>query len=167
MRFKLAGMVKESIADGPGIRMAVFFQGCSHHCGGCHNPDTHNANGGQWEETETVLAELAKRPQLRGLTLSGGEPLEQSEAAAALAAGAVSLGKDVVLYSGYTWEGIQGMAMEQQAVRNLLEHVWLLVDGPFVEAEKSLFLKFRGSANQRLIDVAQTLKKGNIVLYEA
>ena len=151
----LAGIVPESIVDGPGIRYTVFVQGCPHHCEGCHNPQTHAFGVGTDTAPEDILAELDKKPYLKGITLSGGEPFCQAEALAELAASLKARGKHVMAYTGYTFE--QLLALEDPFVRPLLAQLDLLVDGPFVFAEKSLDLKFRGSANQRVLDVPASL----------
>ena len=165
MQIKLAGMVSDSIADGPGIRLAVFVQGCPHHCPGCHNPDTHDPAGGYWANTEEIIAALQK-PYLRGITLSGGEPLAQPEASATLAQAATANQKDVIVYTGYTWEEIQRMACQSPALQQLLHYTWLLIDGPFMLQHKNLALPFRGSENQRVIDVAKSLVANSCILYE-
>lgn len=152
---RLAGIVPESIVDGPGIRYAIFVQGCPHHCPECHNPQTHDFSGGSEVLPETILAELEGKPYLRGVTLSGGEPFCQAEALHALAAALKQRGKHVMAYTGYTFEEL--LASDDPFVRPLLEQLDLLVDGRFVLAEKSLELKFRGSANQRVLDVPASL----------
>lgn len=163
MKIRLFGLVKDSIVDGPGLRTAVFMQGCTHHCPGCHNPASHNPAGGYAEDTEDILAQVAANPLCEGLTLSGGEPFEQPGPCLALAQGAHGLGRNVWAYSGYTLE--QLWAMEDVAVQRLLEEIDVLVDGPFLLAQRSLELKFRGSANQRLIDMKKT-SPGAIALWE-
>jgi len=155
MRIRLAGVVEESVADGPGIRMTVFTQGCPHHCPGCHNPHTHDPAGGEWYDTDELLARFAARPRLAGLTISGGEPLMQAEAAAALARGVKELGKTVLLYSGYTIEELRESSQNDAAVKRLLAYTDTLIDGPFIEAERDISLAFRGSRNQRIIDMTK------------
>lgn len=164
MLFRLSGIVNDSIVDGPGLRLAVFMQGCPYACPGCHNPDTHDPLGGQEADTGEVRALLEKNPLLDGLTLSGGEPLMQPEAAREMAAMAKSMGLNVWCYTGDT---IEHMLKEQDpAIMATLEYIDVLVDGPFILAQKSLDLSFRGSKNQRLIDVQATLKAGEAVLWE-
>ncbi len=166
MEMRLAGIVKESVVDGPGIRMTVFFQGCPHHCPECHNPETHDFNGGTIFCSADILAELAKRPLLKGLTLSGGEPLSQPAAAACLAKGAVAMGKDVMVYSGFVWEDILDMAAKDPAVAELLQYTHILMDGPYKKTQRNLDLFFRGSTNQRAIDVPKSLAAQKPVLYD-
>lgn len=154
MRFRISGVVYDSIVDGPGLRTAVFVQGCSHRCPGCHNPHTHDPAGGRDGDTADILAAMAKNPLCAGLTLTGGEPFEQPAPCLELARGAHALGKDVWAYSGYTLEALR--AMEDPVVDALLRETDVLVDGPYAEGLRSLELKFRGSANQRIIDMRRS-----------
>lgn len=164
MRFQLSGMVNDSIVDGPGLRLAVFMQGCPYRCPGCHNPQTHDVSGGQTADTQDVLAKLKSNPLLDGLTLSGGEPLVQPQAAAVMAEQARGLGLNVWCYTGSTFEEI--IKTKDEAVNRLLSLLSVLVDGPFIEAQKSLDVAWRGSSNQRLIDVPASLKQGKTVLWQ-
>lgn len=164
MKIRIAGTVNDSIVDGPGLRFSVFTQGCSHHCPGCQNPETHDSDGGHEEDTEALLAQIKKNPLLSGVTLSGGDPLEQSAACLKIARGAHQLGLNVWAYTGYTWE--QLMEAKKQDQIELLNEVDVLVDGPFILAKRSLELNYCGSSNQRLIDVKKTLAQGQIVLWE-
>jgi anaerobic ribonucleoside-triphosphate reductase activating protein len=143
--------MEESVADGPGVRMVVFMQGCPHHCAGCHNPHTHDPAGGEWADTEDILRRFKAKPLLAGLTLSGGEPVLQAAAAAALARGVKGSGKNVLLYSGYTLEKLQALSREDEDIARLLAYTDTLIDGPYIEAERDLSLAFRGSRNQRII----------------
>ena len=150
MEIRIAGTVDDSIVDGPGIRYTVFVQGCSHHCPGCHNPHTHDFAGGRVVDTEEIVAQMRGNPLLDGLTLSGGEPFEQPDACAELARQAHALGLNVWCYTGYKYEQLLAGDASRQA---LLSELDVLVDGPFLLAERSLDLLYRGSRNQRLIDV--------------
>lgn len=163
---RLAGVVRESIVDGPGIRLTVFVQGCPHHCPGCHNPDTHDPLGGYDCALQKILDAFDADPLLRGITLSGGEPFEQADGLLALARAVCHRGKDVVAYSGYTFEQLLEKGKKEPNVIELLSLCCLLVDGRFVQAQRDLSLRFRGSRNQRLIDPQQSLKTGKIVLSE-
>ncbi len=161
-KIRIAGVVKESVVDGPGLRAVVFFQGCPHRCPGCHNPQTWDDEGGYLLSLEEVWSSLAYHPLLAGITLSGGEPLLQPAAARALAGMARARGGNVVLYTGYRWEEITGFATGE--IRELLCLVDLLIDGPFLLEEKAE-LPFRGSRNQRVIDVQASLKTGRVTLW--
>ncbi|KAF5082662.1 Anaerobic ribonucleoside-triphosphate reductase-activating protein [anaerobic digester metagenome] len=163
-QIRIAGVVKESIVDGPGIRFVVFAQGCSHHCEGCHNPDTHDLSGGQLVAIDAIIDEMKKNPLLDGITLSGGEPFAQSVGFSELARRAQAAGYHVMTYTGYTYERL--LAEPEQSWQQLLEHTDLLVDGRFEMAQKSLLLKFRGSQNQRIIDVRRSRWANQIILSE-
>lgn len=162
MEIRVNGIVNDSIVDGPGLRLAVFTQGCPHACPGCHNPDTHDVLGGRLTKTEAILERLKKNPLLSGLTLSGGEPFLQPEACLMLAKGARALGLNVWIYSGYTYEAL----MKKPEARELLAACDVLVDGPFVLAQRSLDLQFCGSRNQRLVDLKKSAEQGSVVLWE-
>ena len=162
---RIAGIMRESIVDGPGIRFAVFCQGCPHDCPGCHNPETHDFEGGTEVSVERLLEEFDKNPLLAGATFSGGEPMCQPEGFAALGRGIKERGKTITIYSGYTLEQLLRMALKDQNIEELLRMCDLLIDGPFVQAKRDLTLQFRGSANQRLIDMPKTWKACHIVLW--
>lgn len=160
MKIKIAGIVQESIVDGPGFRTAIFTQGCPHHCPGCHNPQTHDFDGGTWIETEEIIKPILNNILLDGITLSGGEPFCQAEACAEIARAARESGLNVWSYSGYTYEQL---ASGKDEWKMLLSELDVLVDGPFIMDKKTLDARFRGSSNQRLIDVQKSLKSGEIV----
>jgi len=151
MQIRLAGVVPESVVDGPGIRFVVFVQGCPHHCPGCHNPETHDFQGGELKEISSLVQQVKESPMITGITLSGGEPFCQAGECAALAREVKTLGKDVVVYSGYTYEEIREMAEHDGDVAALLSSADILIDGPYREEQRDLSLPFRGSANQRII----------------
>ena len=162
-KLRLAGVIKESIVDGPGIRFVVFGQGCPHRCPGCQNPQTHDFSGGYDTTTERLLAEIRKNPMLKGSTLSGGDPFVQPEAMAELAEEAHKLGLNVVTYTGYTIEELLNGLEGHPGWRRLLEQSDTLVDGRFILEQKSMLLKFRGSKNQRVIDPRASLEQGRAV----
>lgn len=150
-RARICGIVEESIVDGPGLRYVVFAQGCTRACPGCHNPQTHPLDGGSWMETDDLLARFRENPLLAGVTISGGEPFLQAGPLAALAEGVHAAGRSVMVYTGHVFEDLLVMAGNDPDVRRLLDAADILVDGPYVEAERDLELEFRGSANQRLL----------------
>lgn len=160
---RVAGIVKESIVDGPGIRYVVFTQGCKHNCPGCHNPHTHSFDGGMLMDIDTIIEELKSNPLLDGITLSGGEPFEQASVLAELADRAKELKLNVMVYTGYTYEHIIKSTSINPGWDQLLDEADILVDGPFMQNKKSYLLSFRGSSNQRIIDVKQTKLTGEIV----
>ena len=157
---RIAGLTQDSIVDGPGFRFTVFVQGCGHHCEGCHNPQTHDPAGGKEMTVEEIIREMRSNPLTDGLTLSGGEPFDQAEDCRKLALAAKESGLNVWSYSGYRLE--QLLQDEEKAA--LLKELDVLVDGPFVLAERSLALAWRGSRNQRVIDVQKSLASGEVVL---
>ena len=160
---RLAGVERESVVDGPGLRGVVFFQGCPHQCPGCHNPETWNPDGGSQKTVEEVWRMLRYNPLLSGITISGGEPLLQPAGALALARKTREAGGNVMIYTGFLWEEI--IKWHSPQINALLRETFLLVDGPFLEAEKDPALLFRGSRNQRLIDVQASLAGGAPVLW--
>lgn len=166
MLIKLAGLVPESYVDGPGIRFAIFVQGCPHNCEGCHNPETHDFSAGRMAETDRILKKIEADPLVKGVTFSGGEPFCQAEPLADLAAKLKERGYHVMSYSGWTFEQLLAKSKKEPHVKALLGQLDLLVDGRFVLAERTLELKFRGSRNQRIIDVPESLKAGKAVSVE-
>lgn len=164
MIVQIAGIAKESVTDGPGLRTTIFFQGCGHYCPGCHNPQTWGFKGGTQYDLETFIAQLPDSPLVKGVTLTGGDPFYQPRAAAAVAREYKHRGKDVWAYTGFTWEEILADADVDRL--NLLKSCDVLVDGPFIQSKLSLDLPFRGSSNQRLITVQESLKNGKVVEME-
>ncbi|MBR4889456.1 MAG: anaerobic ribonucleoside-triphosphate reductase activating protein [Clostridia bacterium] len=162
MKIRLAGIEPASITDGPGFRYTVFVQGCPHKCPGCHNPQTHDFTGGYDADTDALLEEFAADPLLAGMTFSGGEPFCQPAPLAEMAEKVHAMGKSVVCYSGWTYERL--LAMEDPAVEALLAACDVLVDGPFLLEQRNLDLRFRGSENQRCIDLNATRRAGETVL---
>lgn len=159
MQIRIAGLVPESYVDGDGIRFAIFMQGCRRNCEGCHNPETHALDGGRLIDTDEIIIALKKNPLLDGITLTGGEPLLQIDAANELARAAKNFGLSVWCYTGYTFEDLPVDATP------LLENVDVLIDGAFVESLRDLELQFRGSRNQRIIDLNKTRAQNKIVLW--
>ena len=157
---RIAGIVPESSVDGPGIRFTVFTQGCLHHCPGCHNPGTWALDGGR-EMTVSALLDVLDRSDgiVSGVTVSGGEPLLQPDDVGRFLAGCKERRLHTVLFSGYVYED----ALKLAGVRPLFDYVDLMVDGPFRQELKNQELLFRGSSNQRLIDIPATLAKGRVV----
>ena len=157
---RIAGIVQESIVDGPGLRMTVFTQGCPHRCPDCHNPDSHDENGGQEMSVEEIIAQLDQSPLTCGLTLSGGDPMMQPEDCRKLAEAAHERGWDVWTYTGYIWEALWQEGNPERLA--LLRESDVLVDGPYMAAQSSYAAYFRGSTNQRLIDVKRSLAAGEV-----
>lgn len=163
---RIAGVVRESIVDGPGLRFVVFCQGCPHNCKGCHNPITHDFAGGYDCSINKILKAIDENPLLDGVTFSGGEPVCQSAGFLALGKELVKRGLNILMFTGYTFEQLQMMKTEDANLGQLLEITDILIDGPYVEAERDLTLSFRGSRNQRILDMKLSLESGSAVNYE-
>lgn len=165
MNLRIAGTVNDSIVDGPGIRFTIFTQGCPHRCKGCHNPQTHDLYGGKIVTIDSLIIQIQSNPLLYGVTFSGGEPFLQAESLA-------ELGKyihahtslNIVTYTGYTFEELLSVSNVDKACMRLLEESDILIDGLFIESEKSYELRFKGSSNQRCINVKDSLLQNKIVL---
>jgi anaerobic ribonucleoside-triphosphate reductase activating protein len=164
MKLQIAGIVDDSIVDGDGCRLTVFVQGCARRCPGCQNPETQPMEGGRTIDTTAILQQMAENPILSGITFSGGEPFLQPAPLASLARAVHQRGLDVWSYSGFTLEELTERAEKDKATRALLNELDVLVDGPYEEEQRDLTLHFRGSRNQRVIDMKKTKKSGRIVL---
>ena len=158
-------------ANGEGIRTSLFVSGCTNHCPGCFNQEAQDFNYGKLytQDTENILLDCIKQPYISGLSILGGDPLCQDDMGLIilnfLAHKVHSLGKTVWLWTGFKWENFN-FTNNFSLQSLLLSACDVVVDGPFVEAEKDLSLAFRGSRNQRIIDVRETLGKGEIILYK-
>lgn len=159
---KISGIVEESIVDGPGIRFTVFFQGCIHNCYKCHNPDTHDINKGKEMSINEIINKLKEVPYTDGVTLSGGDPLMQIDDCVELCKKIKEMDLNIIVYTGYTYDAI--LKMSNPKYRELLNYIDYLVDGPFIYSLLDLSLKYKGSSNQRIIDIKETIKKNEIVI---
>ena len=160
MQIRIYGIQDESIVDGPGFRLAIFTQGCPHDCPGCHNPDSHAMDGGKMYDTSDIVAMMDDNPLLDGITLTGGEPFMQCDACLALSRAAHDRGLNVWCFTGFLYEQL----LKRPDAQRLLNDIDVLVDGPFILKERSLELHFRGSRNQRVIDMVKTRATGEIAL---
>ena len=163
-KYNVLDIVRGTTVDGPGFRTAIYLAGCSHRCPGCHNPQTHDFSGGTLRDTQEIVALLGSNPLVRGVTLTGGEPMMQAAALCEIAGAARAQGMNVWCYTGYTLEEL--LAQKDPDRMRLLGLIDVLVDGRYVARERSLDLLYRGSRNQRLIDVPATLERGEVRLYE-
>lgn len=166
MTVRIFGFADDSIVDGPGLRLSVFVQGCRHNCEGCHNPESHDINGGTVYKVDDIKKMIDENPLIDGITLSGGEPFLQARPLAEIARYAHEKGLNVMTYTGYTFEVLVKGADEKNGWLGLLENSDLLVDGRFEIDKRSLELNFKGSSNQRIIDVKKSLSCGDAVLSE-
>ncbi len=161
-----ADLQSDSIVDGPGLRTVIWTQGCAHHCKGCQNPQTWSFDGGGLIPIDIVKAELDKVEDQDGVTFSGGDPMYQVEACLELAKYIKAKGLNIWVYTGFNYEDIIKIAKEKPVYLEFLKYIDILVDGKFIQEERDLSLLFRGSRNQRLIDVPKTLKEGKVVLFD-
>lgn len=165
MTIRLASELQlDSVVDGTGIRTVLWTQGCGHNCPGCHNPGTHDFNGGFLKDVDELIDEIEELDAQTGVTFSGGDPFYQAEACAKIAKCIKNNNMDVWCYTGFTFEKLLKMSISNQAIMDFLSNIDILVDGLFVMAKHSYSLKFRGSSNQRIIDVQESLKQGYVVL---
>ena len=167
MQIRLARTIQmDSIVDGEGIRTVIWTQGCKHNCKFCHNPDTHSFTGGFLIDVDDVKEVLLNLKGQTGITFSGGDPMEQPKQCAEIAKFAKKNNLNVWCYTGYTYEKLLELSKKNNDYLDFLKNIDVLVDGPFILSEKSLNIKFRGSKNQRIIDVVTSLKEDRIVLKE-
>ncbi|MCX7970001.1 MAG: anaerobic ribonucleoside-triphosphate reductase activating protein [Negativicutes bacterium] len=164
MKIRLAGIERDSVVDGPGLRLVFFAQGCIHACPHCHNPGSWSMTGGSKFSLARLKQEIDNARLIRGITLSGGEPLLQAGGMAELAAYARQKQLSVMVYTGFTWEEIIGhlRLRRRPALDKLIACTDILVDGRYIHQLRDLRLLYRGSSNQRVIDVQKTLRLGRI-----
>lgn len=154
------GIEKFSVVNGPGLRYVIYVQGCSHNCEGCHNPQTHNFNDGKLMSIEEIVEDIYKiKDQIKGITLSGGDPLNVNNILGSenlcKSIKEIMPDKDIWLYTGYKWESIKD--------EEIVKYLDVIVDGRFVKELKSYELRFKGSSNQRIIDVKKSIEKDEII----
>ena len=154
---RIANYIQDSIVDGKGLRFTLFTQGCPHHCPGCHNPQTHDFSGGRDMSVDELITIILKNPLTDGVTFSGGEPFAQAEDCIKIAKAVREKGLNVWAYSGWTFEQLLAGTPAQRELLSLCD---VLVDGPFILEQRSLNLKWRGSTNQRVLDVPKSLAQG-------
>ncbi len=164
-KVRLAGIEYNSVVDGPGIRLVFFVQGCPFRCAGCHNSATQKFSGGKLYDIDDILKIIAEQQHIDGITFSGGEPFFQAPALAVLGEKIKETGANIVTYSGFTFEEILCKTKSNQDWRRLLKVTDILIDGPFEQERKNLSLPFRGSDNQRLVDVSLSLNSGRVVFF--
>lgn len=158
---QVAGTVGDSITDGPGLRFTLFVQGCPRRCPGCHNPTALEFHGGVPTAWEDLLAQIQRNPLLKGVTLSGGEPFCQAEALLPLCRALREKGYELAAYTGYTLEELLEEGDPHRLA--LLALLDVVVDGPFLRERRNLALPFRGSENQRILNVPASLTAGQAV----
>lgn len=162
MKIRLAGEIAESTVDGPGIRYTIFTQGCLHNCPGCHNPKTHSLDTGYLVENDEIVSKMKQNSLISGITLSGGEPFLQPEQLLDLCIKVKKEQYHIIAYSGYTYEEL--LNMNNSHIYEVLDIIDVLIDGKFEIEKKSLSLLYRGSSNQRIIDMIETRNQKKIIL---
>lgn len=160
-QINIAGVVPESIVDGPGLRFTVFVQGCPHKCKGCHNPETHSFDKINLVTIQDLVKSFKNNPLLSGITISGGEPFAQAKGCSLLAKEAKEAGLSVWVYTGYTLEELTGIDAPEHS-KELLDYTDVLIDGRFMVEKRTLNKRFAGSTNQRLIDINKWRDTGKI-----
>jgi anaerobic ribonucleoside-triphosphate reductase activating protein len=165
-KIRIAGIVEESIVDGPGIRFVIFTQGCPHNCKGCHNPQTHSFDGGKDVSIDKLLSMIKENPLLKGITLSGGEPFMQANSLVKLIDGLSDTNLDIIIYTGFKYEELIEKTNEENKFYELLKRADILIDGKFEEEKKDENLLYRGSYNQRAIDVKSSIETQKIIEYK-
>jgi len=167
MKIRLAASLQsDSIVDGEGIRTVIWTQGCSHNCLGCHNPSTHDFKGGFLEDLEDIKKEISLLEAQDGITFSGGDPMFQPVECLEIARYAKSLNLNIWCYTGFTFEQLKKFKKTKPAIYEFLKEIDVLIDGKFILDKRSLDLKFRGSKNQRIIDVKKSIKENKTILLE-
>ena len=165
-KVRISGILKHSSVNGPGVRLVVFFQGCPHHCPECQNPETWDLKGGEERDLKELTEEILKVRYLDGITLSGGDPLMQPEAAKYIIDAAKDAGLSVWVYTGWTWEELLNGGQAGEKRLEAVKNADVLVDGRYERELYSEDILFRGSSNQRLVDIKLSIKEGKIVLFE-
>lgn len=163
MKIRLASPLQmDSIVDGAGIRTVIWTQGCGHACKGCHNPETHDFNEGQLFDVEEIKMQIDELADQDGVTFSGGDPMYQPEACNELAKYIQKKGLNVWCYTGFTFDQLLEKSKKEPIYLEFLNNIDVLIDGPFILSKKSLNVMFRGSTNQRIIDVKKSLKNNKV-----
>ncbi len=157
---KILRIVEGTSVDGPGLRTAIYFAGCSHHCPGCHNPQSWDAEAGQEMTLDQIMAVVDENGF--GVTLTGGDPLYDVAGMLPVAAAVKERGLNLWCYTGYTFEQI----LADKSLSRILGYADVIVDGRFEEPLRDIKLRFRGSSNQRMVDVKKSLESGYVILYQ-
>jgi len=159
---KILDIIHDSIVDGNGLRIVIFFSGCSHHCYQCHNPQSWDVNNGVAKSTEEIINEIKKNSIAQGVSFSGGDPFYQAKEIKVLAEKIKQIPMDIWIYTGYTFEEIISSGNEDMI--ELLKLCDVLVDGKYIHEMRDIRLAFRGSSNQRIIDIQKSLQNNKIIL---
>ena len=155
---------KMDISNGPGVRVSIFEQGCSFNCKNCFNPETHSFDGGEIMDMDKLIKDVLDNPMLKGVTFSGGDPIEQADSFSYMAKVFKNSNLNIWCYTGYTFEELLEAMKIDTSLRDFLNNIDVLVDGKFEINNKKEGLKYKGSSNQRIIDVKKSLDTGDIVV---
>lgn len=161
---RLAGIAYESLVNGSGMRRVFFAQGCKHKCKGCFNPETHSFEDGEIMDMDKLIKDVLDNPLLKGVTFSGGDPIEQAHSFAYMAKSFKNYNLNIWCYTGYTFEKLLEVMKVDTAISELLNNIDVLVDGRFEINNKEEGLRFRGSTNQRIINVKESLNQNKVVI---
>ena len=161
---RLAGIAYESLVNGHGMRRVFFAQGCKHKCKGCFNPETHSFEDGEIMDMDKLIKDVLDNPILKGVTFSGGDPIEQAHSFAYMAKAFKNSNLNIWCYTGYTFEKLLEVMKVDTAISELLNNIDVLVDGRFEINNKEEGLRFRGSTNQRIINVKESLNQNKVVI---
>lgn len=161
-KLQISGINRYSVTDGPGLRLTLFYQGCPHKCVQCHNASTHNPKGGYTTTLTTLMETIAQTRDIDGVTFSGGEPFLQADKAALLARWIKKQGLNLLVYTGYYYEELTQLALTDRGVNKLLRYTDTLIDGPFEVEKQTGECPFRGSSNQRLLDLSGHREAGRM-----
>lgn len=161
---RLAGIAYESLVNGPGMRRVFFAQGCKHKCKGCFNPETHSFEDGEIMDMDKLIKDVLDNSILKGVTFSGGDPIEQAHSFAYMAKAFKNSNLNIWCYTGYTFEKLLEVMKVDTAISELLNNIDVLVDGRFEINNKEEGLRFRGSTNQRIINVKESLNQNKVVI---
>ena len=165
-RLAIPTIQSDSIVDGEGIRSVIWFQGCGHACPECHNPETWDFNAGELVSIEDIKKQIDELEFQQGVTFSGGDPMYQIDALIELSKYVKEKGMNVWVYTGFTYDELEKMAEKDDRYSKMYDYIDVLVDGPFKIDLKSFECAFRGSTNQRLIDVKKTKKANKVITLE-
>ena len=165
-KIRLFGVANDSIVDGPGLRYSIYTQGCPHHCAGCHNPESWSFDGGEVTTVGALIDDIQKNKLIHDVTISGGDPFAQAKPVSILVQELKKRDFSVWIFSGWTFGELQKKSEAEKAISEILKNVDVLVDGRFEECLKSLDLKWKGSSNQRVIDMNKTREKDQLTFWE-
>ena len=163
MNIRLAGIIFESLTNGKGLRKIFFSKGCEHNCKNCHNESMNSFDGGELLDIDFLVNSVLDTPYLKGVTFSGGDPFYQAKAFAEFSTKLKNHNINIWCYTGFTYEELIKLSEKDDGIYNLLHHIDVLVDGPYIEELNDGSTRYRGSKNQRIIDVVKSLKENKII----